>query len=187
MDTLCQVRRTPFWRHFILKTRSFCQDRLGTNIGKALKTEAFSSQVPPEAEDAQPDPEDIRWAVDLHIGLGGSSAGDQREIFEQLVADVARRYYDRTIERAGLESPRLNAKGLHRGFGDVMAGMEDMVEFVAQMLGPALQGIILMSPEAAAEGDAEEDAVVSELERVFCTYSGEYILETAETSAIRVS
>ena len=35
-------KETPFWRHFILKTPSFYQDRLGTNIGKAQKRAAFS-------------------------------------------------------------------------------------------------------------------------------------------------
>jgi hypothetical protein len=34
-----QVRKTPLFAPFTLKKRSFYQDRLGTNIGKALKKE----------------------------------------------------------------------------------------------------------------------------------------------------
>jgi hypothetical protein len=37
-EEIQQVRKRVFLRcHFILKMPSFCQDRLGTNIGKALK------------------------------------------------------------------------------------------------------------------------------------------------------
>ena len=32
-----EVRKTPLLRHFYIKIRPFDQDRLGTNIGKALK------------------------------------------------------------------------------------------------------------------------------------------------------
>jgi hypothetical protein len=35
-------KKTPFLRHFVLKTPSFYQDRLGTNIGKALKKNGVS-------------------------------------------------------------------------------------------------------------------------------------------------
>ena len=37
-----RVRKTPCRRHFMLKTPSFCQDRLGTDIGKPLKKKFLS-------------------------------------------------------------------------------------------------------------------------------------------------
>jgi hypothetical protein len=43
-NIVLQVRSTPsfFLHHGILKSRTFYQDRLGTNIGKALKKSPFS-------------------------------------------------------------------------------------------------------------------------------------------------
>jgi hypothetical protein len=45
MSRMDEVRKRVFLRcHFILNRSSFCQDRLGTNIGKALKKDAFLQQ-----------------------------------------------------------------------------------------------------------------------------------------------
>ena len=37
--------KTPFWSHLWIKTRSFYQDRLGTNIGKVEKKTATTLMV----------------------------------------------------------------------------------------------------------------------------------------------
>jgi len=40
-----EVRERLFWGLFILKPEHLCQDRLGTNIGKALKTSGVCLRV----------------------------------------------------------------------------------------------------------------------------------------------
>jgi hypothetical protein len=41
--TSSQVRNAPLFGQFIYKKRSFCQDRLGTNIAKPLKKDGIIS------------------------------------------------------------------------------------------------------------------------------------------------
>ena len=43
-EDLEEVRKTGFWSHLYIK-RTFCQDRLGTNIGKTQKRCRFSQAI----------------------------------------------------------------------------------------------------------------------------------------------
>jgi hypothetical protein len=52
----CGSAENGFLEPFIYKKRSFCQDRLGTNIGKTQKKMPFSAPMPPASAPSSPRP-----------------------------------------------------------------------------------------------------------------------------------
>ena len=157
------------WEWEISRERDHQRDVL-RRVGSIASSHIMDVLCPPGCDIEQMETENIaadniEWAVVLHLSLGSSlDAKSPRELFERLVGDVARRYYGGTIERLGLQSP-LNPEGIHKGFGAVMAGVEDMAEFLSmQMLGPIFQEIIVEQAEAEIE---QEDGPAEQVEQMF--------------------
>lgn len=87
----------------------------------------------------QCNPTDIAWALELHLHFGSVLDGRQHtplKAFERLVGDVANTFYKCAIAGYGARSSDaggvLDARGLHKGFGQVMGGIEDMVRPIAE-------------------------------------------------------